>query len=65
MAMGVNEEEAEMLAQRFLELDFENIQQTYHLRGDMGALAEQSEKARALLKETLEEELKQRRTGKL
>ncbi len=65
MAMGVNEEDAEMLAERFLELDYENIQQTYHLRGDMGALAEQSEKARALLKETLEEELKQRRAHKL
>lgn len=65
MAMGTNESEADMIADRFLELDYENIQETYHLRDDMGALAERSEKARALLKETLETELAQRRDGKV
>lgn len=60
-AMGYNEEEAEMLAQRFLAFDYENIQQTYHLRDDMKALAEQSTDARELLRKTLETELEQRR----
>lgn len=60
-AMGYNEEEAEMLAQRFLELDYENIQQTYHMRGDFKALAEHADEARILLKETLEAELALRR----
>jgi hypothetical protein len=60
-AMGYNEDEADMLAKRFLELDYENIQETYHLRGNIDALAENAEKARALLKETLETELDQRR----
>lgn len=60
-AMGYNEEEAEMLAQRFLTFDYENIQQTYHLRDDMKALAEQSTDARELLRKTLETELEQRR----
>ncbi|MGB6230506.1 MAG: monovalent cation:proton antiporter-2 (CPA2) family protein [Litorimonas sp.] len=59
--MGYNEEEAEMLAQRFLELDYENIQQTYHMRGDLKALAEHANEARELLRETLETELQQRR----
>lgn len=63
-AMGYSEEEAEMLAQRFLELDYENIQQTYHMRDDLKALAEHSTEARALLKETLEAELQQRRERK-
>ncbi|MEM7729536.1 MAG: monovalent cation:proton antiporter-2 (CPA2) family protein [Pseudomonadota bacterium] len=63
-AMGYSDEEAEMLAQRFLELDYENIQETYHLRGDLNALAEQAGMARALLKETLETELEQRREGR-
>ncbi|MGB3454806.1 MAG: monovalent cation:proton antiporter-2 (CPA2) family protein [Litorimonas sp.] len=63
-AMGYSDEDAEMLAQRFLELDYENIQETYHLRGDMDALAQRAEKARALLKETLETELEQRREGR-
>ncbi|MGJ8561212.1 MAG: monovalent cation:proton antiporter-2 (CPA2) family protein [Litorimonas sp.] len=60
-AMGYNEEDAEMLAQRFLAFDYENIQQTYHLRDDMKALAEQSTDARELLRKTLETELEQRR----
>jgi len=59
--MGYNEEEAEMLVQRFLELDYENIQQTYHMRGDLDALAKHSDEARVLLKETLETELALRR----
>ncbi|WP_298912998.1 monovalent cation:proton antiporter-2 (CPA2) family protein [uncultured Algimonas sp.] len=63
-SMGYSEEESEMLAQKFLELDYQNIQETYHLRGDFGALAERAEKARALLRETLETELAQRREGK-
>ncbi|MEM9600042.1 MAG: monovalent cation:proton antiporter-2 (CPA2) family protein [Pseudomonadota bacterium] len=62
--MGYNEEEAEMLVQRFLELDYENIQQTYHMRDDFKALAEHAGEARELLKETLETELQQRREGK-
>ncbi|GLQ21945.1 monovalent cation:proton antiporter-2 (CPA2) family protein [Algimonas porphyrae] len=62
--MGYNEEEADMLVQRFLELDYENIQQTYHLRGDIKALAEMSSEARLLLKETLETELEQRRADR-
>lgn len=63
-AMGYNEDDAEMLGKRFLELDFQNIQDTYHLKDDFGALAEQAEKARALLKETLETEMAQRREAR-
>lgn len=59
--LGYSEEEAEMLSQRFLELDYANIQETYHMRGDMKALAKQADEARALLRDTLETELKQRR----
>lgn len=61
MALGYDESEAEMLSQRFLELDFENIQQTYHLREDMPALAEHATTAQALLRETLDVEMKQMR----
>lgn len=60
-AMGYNEEDAEMLAQKFLELDYQNIQETYHLKDDFSALAESASQARALLKETLETEMEQRR----
>lgn len=59
--LGYNEEEAEMLIERFLEMDYENIQQTYHMRDDLKALAEHANEARELLKETLETELQQRR----
>jgi monovalent cation:proton antiporter-2 (CPA2) family protein len=63
MAMGTSESEADMIADRFLELDHQNIQETYHLRDDIDALAERSKIARALLKETLETERAQRRSG--
>ncbi|MEL6688211.1 MAG: cation:proton antiporter, partial [Pseudomonadota bacterium] len=59
-AMGYNEEDAEMLAQKFLELDYENIRETYHLKDDLIALAEQASQARLLLKETLETEMELR-----
>jgi monovalent cation:proton antiporter-2 (CPA2) family protein len=62
--LGYGEDEAEMLARRFLDLDFQNIQETYHMRDDLGALAEHSTKARVLLRETLEIELEQRRKPK-
>lgn len=65
MAMGTNESDADMIADRFLELDHENIKETYHMRDDISALAENASKARALLKETLETELAQRQNGKI
>jgi len=65
LAMGTNEVEADMITDRFLEFDHQNIQETYHLRDDITALAERSEKARALLKETLKTELAQKRDGKI
>lgn len=62
--MGHPEDEAQMISDRFLELDYENIQETYKLRDDWDALAERSEQARALLKETLDVEMAQMRQQK-
>ena len=59
-AMGQTEERARFASDRFLELDFETIQQTFHLRDDIGQLAERADQNRAFLKETLQREMAQR-----
>ena len=55
--MGSSEERARDVTDRFLELDFEAIQNTYHLRDDINALAERADQSRELLKQTLREDM--------
>lgn len=59
--MGLAEDEAQMISDRFLDLDYQNIQETFHLRDDISALAERADQSRELLKKTLQEEMAQQR----
>ena len=57
--MGLEEDDARRVSDRFLELDYANIQETFHLRDDINALAERAEQSRELLKQTLRTEMEQ------
>ena len=61
--MGESEAMARDISDRFLELDFETVQNTYHLRDDINALAERADQNRELLKQTLHEEMAIKREG--
>ncbi len=51
--LGFSEEKAQKLSDKFLEMDFQLAMDSYHMRGDMEALASKAAEGRALLKETL------------
>jgi voltage-gated potassium channel Kch len=51
--LGVSEDKARELSDKFLEMDFQLAMEAYEMRGDMEALASQAREGNALLKETL------------
>jgi monovalent cation:proton antiporter-2 (CPA2) family protein len=51
--LGYSEEKAQQLSDKFLEMDFQLAMDSYHMRGDMEALASKAAEGRALLRETL------------
>lgn len=59
--LGFDDIRAKKLAKEFLEMDYKLVEETYHLRDDISALAERADQHRALLKETLNAE--QENTG--
>ncbi len=57
--MGLKEDDARYASDRFLELDYQLIEETFHLRGDITKLAERADQGRAFLRETLRKEMEQ------
>ena len=56
--LGHDAGEAREISEQFLELDFQTVKDTFHLRGDIKALAERAQQSRELLRQTLNAELR-------